>query len=205
MATATTTREIHAVNQLDDRSYTLHFRVKRETIYAQRRASFFENIHVLAMFCALLGGSASIVTVLELLPMWVGSVGGVVVTVAIGMDLITRPTLKYCYYQSRVDALSELNGDLLPLRNFSNQEIDELSSRYDKIFHSNMPPTKDLLSYQCHYAALRSFGGKRDQMAHFGWWPRMTAQIFSWADYAQNAAPDPQHPVALQQPHSAAG
>ena len=205
MTAPTTRKTVHVVNQLDDRSYTLHFRVKRESLYAQRRAVFFERIHVLAMFCALIGGATSTVTLLERLPAWLGPVGAFAATVFIALDFVTGAVKKYYAYQSRVDALGMLNEKMVPLRNFSDDEFAALSVEYAKIFRTKIPPTKSLLLSQCHYTTLRSFGGKRDQMAHFGWLQRMTAQLFSWADYAQNAAPDPKHPVGFQQPHSAAG
>ena len=178
--TAKVEKPLHEANELDARSFKLHFRVMREALYDERRAAFFERWHGLTMMIALLGCMSPMVVFLREWPAWMGALGGYIAVMSLVASAIAELSTKGIEHRARARALRRLGKKLMPMHNFNDEEHAALYDEYHTLLE-DVPPTKELLAMECHDMALLYYGHKAPA-PRYSWWPRLTKQWFSWDD-----------------------
>lgn len=189
-----TERKALRINDLDDRSYALHFSLARDIRYDRHRQAFFERFGAGCAIVQLFAGSAAASLLLDAVPNAVGAIGGALVALLAMVQLAVRPDRKAVEHKLRAVRLGELHRRLSPPHNLSDEEYVEIDSARQALL-ADAPPAKALLVRQCHYETLSAFGGRPEQIATFAWWARLTAHWFSWRAYMRRASLPQQYPV----------
>lgn len=165
---------------------TLLFGVRRSVRYHSRRVRFYDLIHQLAVFCALLLGSATVATfgseIGDGWPLWVKLMPAVILSVLAAVDLVVGSVTKARRHDNLMRDFVALERSMLVcLEQPTAEGIAQATAKRLDIEIAE-PPVLRVLDTLCHNELLRAMGVDRNQQIKVGWWQRFFANWFDWRE-----------------------
>ena len=163
-------------DSLDDRGEKLLFATRRMVRYHRRRERFFDGAHHLGAFLTVLGGSATVATVLGDMPHVVPWLAAL--TAAASAHEIVFQTARKARLHSGLarnwtvfeQAVRRARPDLTEesLLELQNQRLD---------IEADEPPALRVLDAVCHDEMVRALGYPDSERSNVGFWQRALCQF----------------------------
>ena len=172
--------------------HDLLFGVRRSVRYHSRRRGFFEAVHAVVVFVALLFGSATLATFGaafgETLPLWVKLIPAALTTVLSAADLVIGCMRRAWQHAELARQFIELERTLE--RNRAAPTAALITETRDRrlAIEVTEPPVLRILDTLCHNELLRAMGYPSEQQVPVGFWQRLFAQFFDFQQHRLHGA-----------------
>lgn len=173
-------------SKIDIDRHDLLFGVRRSIRYHTRRCRFYDRVNTWCKFLSVLGGTATISSVLAKLGQGWIIVFAAIVTIFSALDLVISSAQKARLHNDFSRKFVELEKDISIKGSITEEDIRNfIAKRLD--IEALEPPPLRILDMICHNELCRSLGYDENQYAKLKWYQRLFCQVIDIGDHSVSA------------------
>lgn len=174
------------MSEFESERHKLMFGVRRSIRYHSRRQGFFERLHIVTSFIALMFSSAATVALFGDDALGVAKWLAFIVTAAAAVDLVIGTAGKASTHAVLARRFIQLEMRLLD----ATSEEDLTAAQRERLaIESDEPPVMHVVDMICHNEMLREMGYDQSHYAGIRWWHRLTANFTDLFENSVKAPP----------------
>lgn len=159
------------------------FPVRKSIRYHHKRRRFFDGWHKAFTFLSLVGGSATVVTVLKSWgDPWAPMVFGLLVTLCSALDMVIGTAPSARLHHDLVRRFIELEKEIILSKDQSQEAMECFQVKRLEI-EADEPPPLMVLNTICHNEQLRAQGNPAKDFAHVGFFQRLFSPFFDFQEH----------------------